>query len=129
MTKRIQRKREKGYKTPPKTKFCGRTNGYNLYCNPYRIVEVGPGKYILENTLNNQMGETIHSSKEAAAKKAVQMFGWWINRKYQTEEELKKFLAPLREYDYLSCWCPVDATHCHVDYLITLINKFWTEAE
>ena len=91
-------------------------------------MEIGRGKYILENTLNNQRGETIHGSKKAATKKAVQMFAWWISRKYQTEEELKKFLATLREYDYLSCWCREDAKHCHVDYLITLINKFWPEA-
>ena len=125
--KRIQRKRIKGYKAPERTKFCGRTNGQNLYSNPYRIVEIGRDKYILENTMNNQRGETIHDSKELAAKKAVQMFAWWINRKYPTDEAIKGFLAPLREYDYLSCWCREDAKHCHVDYLISLIKSFWPE--
>lgn len=127
--KRIQRKRKKGYKTPPKTMFCGRTSGHNLYSNPYRIVEIVPGKYILKNTLNNQRGETIHTSKELASKKAVQMFGWWIDRKYPTEEAMKEFLEPLRKYDHLSCFCREDAKHCHVDYLISLINKFWPEGE
>lgn len=125
--KRIQRKRSKGWKSPPKTRFCGRGTNYG---NPYKVIALEPVKYVLLNTKNNKKGETIHKgpgAKQLATKKAVQMYAFFLHRKYQTDEELKEFLAPLREYDYLSCWCPVDAKHCHVDYLISLINKFWPE--
>lgn len=124
--KRIQRKRSKGWKSPSKTRFCGRGTKYG---NPYKVIAIESGKYLLLNTKNKRKGETIHSSKELATKKAVQMFGWWIERKYTTEKAMKEFLAPLREYDYLSCWCREDAKHCHVDYLISLINKFWEDGE
>lgn len=124
---RVQRKRTKGYKSPQKTKFCGRTAGENPYSNPYRIKEISPGKYILENTKSGIKGITIHTSKETAAKTAVQWFAFYLNRKYPTKQEMKTFLEPLRQYDYLSCWCRKDAAHCHVDYLISMINRFWPE--
>lgn len=43
--------------------------------------------------------------------------------------ELVKFLIPLRDYDILLCFCPLDAPSCHVDVLIGKLNAIWPRKE
>ena len=90
---RIQRSRERGWRQPPNTKYCGRPS---RYANPFVI---GRGH--------------TRASSLAAFRRA-----FWSKRLPVTP---KKAYRELRRYDYLSCWC-AEGEECHVDEYILAIR-------
>lgn len=95
---RIQRKRTKGYKTPPNTVYVGRPGKWG---NPYKISDAG-----------NRCA-------------AVQLFRELVNREvanpslpYPSIAEIKKELAGKN----LSCFCKLGEI-CHADILLKIANS------
>lgn len=120
---RIQRKRTKGWRSPPKTRFCGRPT---VYANHYKIVFKGVKGFVILNTINDKEEGRHYATKAEATKRACELHSFFLHRKYQTDDALREFLEPLRAYDYLSCFCSKHE-QCHVDYLIVLIRRLWDE--
>lgn len=91
--KRIQRRRTKGWKTPPRTKYVGRPSKW--------------GNYIPLHTRHKlSLEQTFRAYKIATEIKIGQGF---------------LDLNELKGYDFLSCWCPLDQP-CHADILIELLE-------
>ena len=91
---RIQRKRTKGYKTPPNTVYVGRPTKWG---NPFVV------GHFLEN------GRMIHTRKQA-----VELF-----EKYHAHTLTE--IESLRGKN-LSCFCKIGEP-CHADVLLKLANK------
>jgi hypothetical protein len=107
--KRIQRKRTKGYRQPPNTKYCGRPTKWG---NPFLVEELGAEEAVRrykECILNNTMCYVYFYEIKASVQ--YDRFKWMAEN-----------LEQLRKYDYLSCFCPLDQP-CHVDVLIRLLNE------
>ena len=94
--KRIQRKREKGWRLPTDgfTLICDRTSA--VYGNHYKIGDVDP-----------------ETCEKITRERAIQLF----EERQLPEMEKKGHLQPLRHYDYLACTCKLDEP-CHVDSII-----------
>jgi hypothetical protein len=107
---RIQRKRAKGYRQPGSTKYCGRGTKYG---NPYKVsdgltVEECCRRYE-ECVKYPHMAYCYFDEIEASL-----MFEHF---KYISEN-----IEELRQYKYLSCFCPLDH-ECHVDRLILMLSE------
>lgn len=90
---RIQRKRTKGYTTPPNTIYVGRPT---IFGNPFSLKE--------------------YSREEAYSK-----YRWYVTVRMSTSPEFRKQINSLRGKN-LSCFCP-EGEKCHADILIELSNK------
>ena len=105
---RIQRKRTKGWKMPPNTKYVGRTTQWG---NPFEVEgEVTPEVAIQRFALH------LHD-----------YFGWVENETKRAfypfsvkSTEFKDWLKPLKGKN-LACWCPLDKP-CHADILLKIAN-------
>lgn len=109
MPKRIQRKRTKGWRMPPDTRYVGRGT---IYGNPITV----------------RLGQEIFNlSMREAGENAVDMYrGWFdgtLNRNSWTDKQppTPEQIAELKGMD-LACWCPLDQP-CHADVLLDLANK------
>ena len=91
------------------------------YANHFKVKKNPGGFYTVENKKLNWGGLVIYQSLAEAQKAATQLFAFFFLKKYRTEEEIERFLAPLRGKD-LCDWCKPDAP-CHLDYLIYLENR------
>jgi Domain of unknown function (DUF4326) len=103
--KRIQRRRVKGYRQPPKTRYCGRGT---MYANGYKIGEPDweTGKPMTREDVLKRFRGLLQS--------LISLNGWeWF---------VDYYLRPLMEYDHLSCFCPLDKS-CHVDIWIEYLEK------
>lgn len=109
MPVRIQRKRTKGWRMPPNSRYCGRPG---IYGNPFVI---------------NLPFQT--------AEQAVQRYDNWLRGvaeegriPYARErrDKILRLLPKLADYDYLSDWCALDEP-CHVDVIITLLDELTGE--
>lgn len=87
---RVQRKREKGWRQPEGCRYVGRGT---MWGNPFVVGVDGPELAV----------ETYAQNIELIA------------RGYNMTVE--QWLEPLRKYEMLSCWCPLDQP-CHADILI-----------
>lgn len=92
MPNRHQRSRAKGTRQPPNTRYCGRGTAFG---NPYIIGKDGTREGCVEK----------YKEKLQA----------------MPSDELQAFLAPLRGYSYLSCFCPLSEC-CHVDTIIEFLQ-------
>lgn len=101
MPKRIQRTRSKGAKLPPNTVCISRGTRYG---NRFKVGDV-----------NTDTGAMI------TLEKCLEYFEFELRRKYQGDA-LAEFLAPIREADYIACWCRIDRP-CHGDILLRLANQ------
>ena len=90
---RIQRRRSKGSRQPPNTRYCGRPTRWG---NPFPIGE--------EYTRT----ESLDAFRNA----------FWACELSVTPERVR---AELAAYDYLSCWCRPEQ-ECHVDEYIKAIH-------
>ena len=92
--KRIQRKRTKGWRTPPNTVYVGRGSPWG---NPFAVT----GK---------------HSTAGA-----VEKFREYLEGQLRKSPQVRASLNYLRGKN-LSCWCPLDQV-CHADVLLELANE------
>lgn len=99
---RVQRKRTKGYRLPPDTRYVGRPTRWG---NPFRVGMASPHNYrvIID------------------AEHAVELYRQLLESKAESGA-LDAFLSPLRAAKHLACWCPLDKP-CHVDVII----EYWEE--
>ena len=104
MPKRIQRKRTRGYRQPPNTRYCGRGTPYG---NPF---EMG---------LHEYGGITRIWTREEVVNLYEQELPVIAANLGLTLDE---FLRPLLEYDYLSCFCGPEVA-CHVDVIIRKLAR------
>jgi hypothetical protein len=118
---RIQRKRVKGYKQPPNTRYCGRGTKFG---NPFILTDDGWVMY--KNINKNISNPWIYWSITGGFNKTdiVELYKIWIKGGLSDCKLLPSppNLSELKNYDYLSCFCPLDQP-CHVDVLIKLLKK------
>lgn len=94
MSKRVQRKRVKGWRMPPNTVYVGRPTKYG---NPFKVTRKDGSIYregalrMYERHLENQLIKDPH------------------------------FLDAVRGKD-LACWCPLNKP-CHADVLLEFLKK------
>ena len=95
-----QRSRKPGAKQPPNTRCCTRGTKWG---NSHRVGD-------------------IYRGVSLSVTDAVNLYKVELETKLQSGE---LSLDELTGYDYLSCWCSVDAEACHVrDVLIPLVNEY-----
>lgn len=90
--KRIQTKRQKGWRLPEGAVYVGRPSKWG---NPFRVGKEG-----------------------ATRDEVVAMHAEWFAA--LDENERRALLEPLRGHD-LACWCPLDGP-CHADTLLKFAN-------
>ena len=108
MPKRVQRKRERGWKMPANTVYVGRpTRWGNLW-------KVG-----LAHCGCRSAGECNHNLfRCATAKEAVAMYRDWVLAGRVTQHDAKLLLRGKN----LACWCPLEQP-CHADVLLEIANS------
>ena len=113
MPKRIQRKREKGWRMPPNTVSVTRPGRWG---NPYF-----PGCCRARGFFDDETMEPCeHDVRDPRVQ--VKWFGELMEqRRTDNPTEFESYIAPLRGKD-LACWCPLDQP-CHADALLELANK------
>ena len=111
--KRIQRKREKGWKMPAGTVYVGRPSKWG---NDFRVSKYKHG-FIVRNG-NVGLNGHIYETKLSASKVCVKVYAQNIRQRviYKDID-----LSELAGKD-LACWCPLDQP-CHADVLIELANS------
>lgn len=107
---RIQRKRKKGYKQPIGTKYCGRGTKFG---NPFII---GDG------ITRNQAVDLFEQCVEHPHMAYNYFDEIQATLNYEHFKYIKENIGLLREYKYLSCYCPLDV-RCHVDPLIKILKE------
>lgn len=120
-TARIQRKRAKGWKMPPKTIVVDRSTGFG---NPFPVVkgkswQGGVEKAIWAIGTWSGPAMWFKDTKEEAVRLSVDAFRAWI-----THEQQATLLARVKKElrgKNLACWCPLDQP-CHADVLLELAN-------
>jgi hypothetical protein len=110
MSKRIQRKRTKGWRMPPNTMYVGReTEGGN----PFKVGIQPPAIYLHSEFDWNDTQKYLGGLPVMSNEEAVRLY-----RKYAMPS--RGYLLKLRGKD-LACWCPLDRP-CHADVLLELAN-------
>ena len=97
MSKRIQRKRTRGWRMPANAKYCGRPSKWG---NPYGIDSQG----------------------QFTREQAIEAYQHYVERVLISESS---FLDELKGKD-LACWCPLkdkngNAVPCHADVLLKML--------
>ncbi|MEC7753829.1 MAG: DUF4326 domain-containing protein [Bacteroidota bacterium] len=118
--KRIQRKRTRGFKTPPNTRYVGRGTKFG---NPFILSDDG---YIYcLHTITSCKDKWIRWSENGdfETKDIVELYERWLNgdlkdRKYLPTPPTKEEIATLKGKN-LSCFCSLDKP-CHADVLLKL---------
>lgn len=104
---RIQRKRLKGWRQPPNTRYCGRGTKYG---NQHKIIV----------TLDGWVVDGVKfQTRYDAQKYSVEKY------KMDVLEELKRnpaYFDELKGYENLSCFCPLEMP-CHVDAIIEFLSS------
>lgn len=104
---RIQRKRSRGWRMPPNTRYVGRST---IYGNSFEI-----GTQV---TIRTPDGTHVSLGEVKSNADAVAYFrAYWLSLG-QWGEGMAKQLRGLN----LACWCPLDQP-CHADVLLELANK------
>lgn len=102
MPERIQRKRTKGWRMPPNTRYLGRGSicGNPFKVGPCQSAEIAVIRY--ERWLRGVGDEGIYDPER--------------------REKILRLLAELGAYDYWACWCRLDEP-CHCDVLAKLLAE------
>lgn len=108
--KRVQRKRTKGWRMPPRTRYVGRGTKWG---NPHKVTHLHKRFYVSDGWRYDFM------TKQKAAKFSCELF-----RVYALKELIidPHWLDELREFDALACWCALEDP-CHVDVIIELMEE------
>jgi len=102
MTKRIQRKRTKGWRMPKGAVYVGRPTKWG---NPFQKQSAWGKEYGVPETSPDML---------------VTLFVWNITLwRVHEPAAYEKWIAPLRGKD-LACWCPINGAPCHADVLLRL---------
>jgi hypothetical protein len=109
--KRIQRKRTKGWRMPPNTRYVGRGTRYG---NPWSVYDESY-QMLLKMTPKGE--RSVKKSK--LIKQVVNQFELYSREQLRDDPQ---WLDDLRSYDALACWCAIDAP-CHADVLIRLLEE------
>lgn len=121
MPKRIQRKRERGWRQPEGVIYVGRPTRWGNKFQPFTSATVFP----LEVGVELLPSRVPTGSLKVEVRSIEHSLAWyriWVISVMHIHHCLNKdFLAPLRGRD-LSCWCPLDRP-CHADILLELANK------
>jgi hypothetical protein len=126
MTKRIQRKRTKGWRMPKGAVYVGRPSKWG---NPFQEQSPesvgGPTIRPAWGKAPNKSGGRQfdpHDLLETSPDMLVAMFVWNITLwRVHEPAAFEKWIAPLRGKD-LTCWCP-SGTPCHADVLLRLARR------
>lgn len=112
LPKRIQRKRAKGWLAPAKTKYVGRPTQWG---NLFRVGSLLPvdGTFV-EAVLDDKPLFQVVTNEQA-----IELYGQWLDLMLEREPD---FLDPLRDMDFLMCWCPL-GTACHVDVILERLGE------
>lgn len=118
--RRLQRRRTRGYRTPPGAAYVGRPTRFG---NPYRLVRAAHGLLVQFGETGGSVG--VWPNEREARRYATEAYRVWINLPEQADT-LRLFRALLHGRD-LTCWCPLPADgepdHCHGAVLISLVNQ------
>lgn len=100
--KRIQRRRTKGWRIPPNSKYIGRGT---LWGNPYRV-----------------KGPLVHPNERRAYSNldAVAMYRWALRtgRLPYNEADIR---ANFKGVEYIVCWCKPNEA-CHGDVILKILE-------
>ena len=105
--KRIQLRRSKGWRLPPRTKKVDRTTPWG---NPYRVQE-----YV---AYMKRQGVTV--TEEEGARACVAAMEGWLTSTQEGRELLALAKRMLRGWN-LACWCK-SSSACHGNMWIRLVN-------
>jgi hypothetical protein len=137
MTEEIQRKRTKGWKSPPNTIYVGRPS---IWGNPFTVI---PGLYKTWYVFfegKSTSGE--FTTKLDAQAEAVRLFEKWFDdsiaeigtelynfrEKYSWKGFQLATVAPhLLRRKFLSCWCSLDEP-CHRTIILRYANRLEKES-
>lgn len=126
---RVQRKRMRGFRTPPNTVYVGRPTRWG---NPFVVGEALPA------VRRELYGATVPRS----ARESVDLYRLYFARELARCEGVARALSELRGKN-LSCWCTLCARHrtgrpynepcaecvtCHADVLLELANDLDPDA-
>ena len=114
MTKRIQRRRTKGWRKPEGAVSVGRGTRWG---NPYRVSKTAEGVWRLEDPSGRF---TNLLTREKAARLAVQWFSEAIANGWNNAPTRDEIRQELSGKD-LMCWCPPELP-CHADVLLEIAN-------
>lgn len=129
-SRRIQRRRTKGWRTPEGAVYVGRPT---VYGNPFEVVQLPCGCW--ENRDDNgvtymhayplhELGHPKITFREAV-ENSVRLFAAdlteWLGGRIELQPGLLDRIEELRGRD-LVCWCPLDAP-CHADVLLEIANR------
>ena len=106
MPKRIQRKREKGWKLPENAKIVTRPTRWG---NPFPI-----GRRV-RVVLKNTEEHSVFMHRETS----LELYRAWLYD--HSREWLDNCVESLKGYD-LACWCDL-TSKCHADFLLEYVNR------
>ena len=124
MSKRIQRKRNRGWRMPENTKYCGRPT---MWGNPFK--EVGDIVYVDAGHRRKVLDRWVYYGSVSETGGAAKIFHdllMDLNSRPVAPEIYNRFrlmrdrIFDLRGFD-LACFCPLHSK-CHVDSLLLLAN-------
>lgn len=142
MPRRIQRRRDKGWKATEGAVYVGRPTRWG---NPFRIGHAqlrfprvdGRESWEYEGRLHKRSGErhpfnhtdghsTWHDVRDATAAECVELYREWVTGEtdmlgWQPTPQVAEISAELAGKD-LMCWC-AEGQPCHADVLIEIANE------
>lgn len=114
MTKRIQRRRTKGWRKPEGAVYVGRGTKWG---NPWRVVKLIDGPWCIVEPDGHRIN---FPSREDAVRTAVSWFSEAIPNGWEGVPDYHEIRSELDGKD-LMCFCPLDQP-CHADVLLELAN-------
>lgn len=127
---RIQRKRVKGWKSPDNCKYCGRPTKWGnpfitlqdityYYSDRRRKLCIDPLVFCCHKSNRDAVELYREGLKDP---KMIERFMGGYDGKILADYfiNILSNIDELRQYDYLSCFCPLDQK-CHIDVLIEML--------
>lgn len=114
MPKRIQRRRQRGWRMPENAVYVGRPTRWGNPFQPYSTVVMAAAELGIVRT--DAPIQIVPGGVEECLAWYRIWIGEWIRR---TANEHYLFLLRGRD---LACWCPLDQP-CHADILLDLANR------
>ena len=122
---RIQLRRVRGYKMPPRTRVCDRRTDYG---NPFVVGKRfnNLGLWIAINGVMTQAEIKLWFEDDGFlvrdAAHAVELFRKYVEWRVNKCADGRTLLAELLHYEHLGCFCARDAS-CHVDVWLEMLKE------